>query len=234
MDDYISLGFIHSGLVAYIAPDTYQTICFWDKAPEGPEADQTIYFFQRLLNENIPIGKALSIAKWKSYGNWRNDTSYEDDVAGVTLHLFGDPAFEPYKPNVPYVDKKEFDVYATYDGIINAGSKLDVTVSITDLNSGLTINDAEVKTTFQKVIRSGYASTFTAPNEKGTYHLEISVSKEGYQDLNVKYIVTVPDSKEDFNPLILIGSGIIISLIFIAIYVIKKSRIKDSDLRGKK
>ncbi|MEE9150215.1 MAG: C25 family cysteine peptidase, partial [Thermoplasmata archaeon] len=234
MEDYISLGFVHSGSVAYIAPDTYQTICFWDKAPKGPEADQAIYFFQRLLGENIPIGKALSAAKWESNRHWKNDTSYEDDVAGVTLHLFGDPAFEPSKPNVPFVDKKQFDVKATYDGTIDAGTSFYVSASITDLYSGLTINDAVVTITFWHNSRSGYTTTFTAPNEKGVYYIVITISKEGYHDISAKYVVYVPNSKEDFIPLILSGAGITTLIVFVAIYLRKRSHISKFRSKSRK
>jgi hypothetical protein len=96
-NEYLTLSFIHAGAVAYLAPETFQTVCFWDKAPFGPEASQTIYFFQNLLNQDISIGEALTEAKWKAYKEWENESSSEDDVGPCTLKLYGDPAFKPYK-----------------------------------------------------------------------------------------------------------------------------------------
>lgn len=98
-DDYLTLGFIHSGAVAYLAPESYQTICYWDQSPAGPEGSQAIYFFEGLIDQNLPIGTAMAEAKWKSYQEWFNDTSSEDDVGPITLKLYGDPAFKLHKIN---------------------------------------------------------------------------------------------------------------------------------------
>jgi hypothetical protein len=95
-DEYLTLGFIHSGAVAYLAPETYQTICFWDKAPYGPEASQAIYFFENIMKKDTPIGEALLDAKWKSYEEWEDNATVEDDVGPNTLKLYGDPAFIPH------------------------------------------------------------------------------------------------------------------------------------------
>jgi hypothetical protein len=94
-DEYLTLGFIHSGAVAYLAPETYQTICFWEQAPYGPEASQAIYFFENLIKQNVSIGNALLEAKWKAYQEWESDETREDDVGPNTLKLYGDPAFKP-------------------------------------------------------------------------------------------------------------------------------------------
>lgn len=96
-DEYLTLGFIHSGAVAYIAPETYQTICYWDNAPDGPEASVAIYFFENVLEHEMPIGTALIDAKWKAYEDWQNASSIQDDLGPLTVKLYGDPAFKPYK-----------------------------------------------------------------------------------------------------------------------------------------
>jgi hypothetical protein len=227
MDSYLALGFIHSGAVAYIAPDTFQTICFWDKAPYGPEATQTIYFFQNLLNNNIPIGKALSAAKWESYPEWENETTAKDDVAGVTVHLYGDPAFEPFKPNVSYVDKKQFDIESTYEGMVDYGSSFDFSVSVSDFDSDIDINDAEVTITFQESSESGYSASFTAPDKKGAYTVDVIVDKEGYEGIKARYRIYVPNSKGELSPYLLLGAGIAAVMVIVAIYAVKRSRKND-------
>jgi hypothetical protein len=100
-NDYLTLGFIHSGAVAYIAPETYQTICYWEESPEGPEGLQCIHFFENLVKGDSTIGNALIEAKWKAYKAWENTSSKQDDVGPVTLKLYGDPAFKPVITNPP-------------------------------------------------------------------------------------------------------------------------------------
>jgi hypothetical protein len=231
MDSYLSLGFIHSGAVAYIAPDTFQTICFWDKAPDGPEATQTIYFFQNLLNENIPIGKAISDAKWKAYLEWENDTTAKDDIAGVTVHLYGDPAFEPFKPNVSYVDKKQFDIISSYEGLVDYGSSFDFSVSISDFVSDAEIKDAEVTITFEESSVSGYSASFTAPDKKGAYIVDVIVDKNGYEGIKARYRIYVPKSKGEFSPYPLFGAGIAAVIVIAVIYAVKRSR--KTDIKSK-
>jgi hypothetical protein len=96
-EEYLTFGFIHAGAAAYIAPETYQTICYWDYAPEGPESSQAIYFFQNLLDQGMSIGNALKLAKWKGYNDWINTTSEQDDVGPLTVKIYGDPAFIPHQ-----------------------------------------------------------------------------------------------------------------------------------------
>jgi hypothetical protein len=227
MDSYLSLGFIHSGAVAYIAPDTFQTICFWDKAPDGPEATQTIYFFQNLLNNNIPIGKAISSAKWEAYLEWENDTTAKDHIAGVTVHLYGDPAFEPYKPNVSYADKKQFDIISSYEGLVDYGSSFDFSVSISDFDSVLEIDDAEVTITFEKSSVTGYSASFTAPDKKGAYIVDVIVDKNGYEGIKARYRIYVPNSKGEFSPYLFIGAGIAAVIVIVGIYAAKRTRKSD-------
>ncbi|MCK5559445.1 MAG: hypothetical protein KAJ51_02585 [Thermoplasmata archaeon] len=105
-DEYLTLGFIHAGAVAYIAPETYQTICYWDNAPDGPEASVAIYFFENVLEHDMPIGTALVDAKWKAYEVWQNASSIQDDLGPLTVKLYGDPAFKPYKASTRDTDTK--------------------------------------------------------------------------------------------------------------------------------
>ena len=225
MEKYVSLGFVHSGAVAYIAPDTYQTICFWDKAPDGPEANQSMTFFQNLLSQNIPIGKALAEAKWEAYLQWINLSSSEDDVAGTTVLLYGDPAFEPYKPEVPFEDKKRFDISSDYNGILDGGSSFDIKISAYDLEQNQPINNAVVSLKFQGKSISGSKGTFNAPDKKGTYFVTATLSKDGYSESTAKFRVYVQNDALDIMSLILIGSGII-GILAVAIFIIKKRRKK--------
>jgi hypothetical protein len=231
MDSYLSLGFIHSGAVAYIAPDTYQTICFWDKAPDGPEATQTIYFFQNLLNNNIPIGKAISAAKWQAYLEWENDTTAKDDIAGVTVHLYGDPAFEPFKPNVSFADKKQFDIITAYEGLVDFGSSFDFSVSISDFDSDLEIDDAEVTITFEESSVAGYSASFIAPDKKGAYIVDVIVDKNGYEGIKARYRIYVPNSKGEFSPFLYMGAGIAAVIVIAGIYAVKRTR--KGDIKSK-
>jgi hypothetical protein len=225
MEKYVSLGFVHSGAVAYIAPDTYQTICFWDKAPDGPEANQSMIFFQNLLSQNIPIGRALADAKWEAYLQWINLSSSEDDVAGTTFLLYGDPAFEPYKPQVPFTDKKRFDINADYNGILDSGSTFDIKISASDLEQGQPLNDVAVSLKFQEKTVSGSKGTFTAPDKKGTYFVTVSLNKNGYTESTAKFRVYVQNDAPDIMSFILIGSSII-AILAVAVFAIKKRKKK--------
>jgi hypothetical protein len=222
MEDYLALGFIHSGSVAYIAPDTYQTICFWDKAPEGPEADQTVMFFEKLLNENIPIGRALSQAKWEAQIRWRNETSYEDDVAGTTLHLYGDPAFIPSKPNVPFEEKKQFDIKADYNGQLDAGSSFSISVTVTELGSNQSTGTPDVTIEFHGKTTEGTKANLEAPDDKGVYEITVSISKEGYSDTQAVYRVYVQNSTPDLVPILSLIVGIAVVVAVVGIYMKKR------------
>jgi hypothetical protein len=221
MEDYISLGFLHSGAVTYIAPDTFQTICFWDKAPSGPEADQTISFFSKLLNENIAVGTAFSQAKWETYQSWRNESTYEEDVAGTTVLLYGDPAFEPYKPEVSYTDNDRFDVSVEYDDA--QSTDLDVSVRVTDLYSNTEINDAQVRITFNGKSDNRYTAQFKVPDEQGTYVLEVAIGKEGYEGLKVKYRIHETGDNGDNTPLMLLAGSAVIVIAVVLIYRKKRA-----------
>jgi hypothetical protein len=218
MEKYVALGFIHSGAVAYIAPDTYQTICFWDKAPLGPEADQTILFFQDLLGKNIPVGKALSEAKWVASQNWLNISSQEDDVAGTTLHLYGDPAFEPFKPEVPFKEEKKMDIHASYEGLLDAGSGFSIELGLSDLQSGQAISDAAFTMNFQGKKANGNKATFEAPPSSGFYIIEVSGSKSGYEDIQANFRVYVHNDKDESLPFLLVGGVVLAVVALIAVY----------------
>jgi hypothetical protein len=229
MEKYVSLGFVHSGAVAYIAPDTYQTICFWDKAPDGPEANQSMNFFLDLLNQNIPVGKALAHAKWNAYLQWINISSSEDDVAGATVLLYGDPAFEPYKPNVPFEDKKRFDIDSNYNGILDSASSFDIRITASDLASRESINDAEISIKFQGKSQSGSNGMFETPNKKGTYIVTVTLEKEGYSDTTSKFRIYVQNDAPDIMTFILLGSATI-GILAVAI-VIKKRKKGDKNAK---
>jgi hypothetical protein len=228
MEKYVSLGFIHSGAVAYIAPDTYQTICFWDKAPDGPEANQSMTFFQNLLSQNIPIGKALAEAKWEAYLQWMNVSSVEDDIAGATVLLYGDPAFEPYKPQVPFKEEKRFDIISDYNGVFNAGSSFDIKIMASDLDNGQTINDAGISIKFQGKTVSGSKGTFESPNKKGSYPVTVTLQKDGYQETTAKFRVHVKNDAFAIMNFILIGSAII-AILAAAVFAIKKRKKGDKN-----
>jgi hypothetical protein len=222
MDKYVALGFVHSGAVAYLAPDTYQTICFWDKAPYGPEADQTILFFQSLLNENIPIGRALSEAKWVAAQNWLNTSSSEDDVGGTTLHLYGDPAFEPFKPEVPFDDRKKMDIHATYDGLLDAGSSFSINIATSDLESGQEMDDVKITLRFQGKKIERTKANFEAPSRSGFYKVEVTAEKGGYQEVQARYVVHVHNDDEGMSPYLLLSVVVLVTLVIVVTYRRKK------------
>jgi hypothetical protein len=100
-DDFLPLSAVHAGAVAFMAPHNCQAICFWRYAPKGPGASQCFYFWENALSKKMPVGLALSDAKWRAYQEWRDkqaeagrdkDSDNAAEVDAPSLLLFGDPA----------------------------------------------------------------------------------------------------------------------------------------------
>jgi hypothetical protein len=100
-DEFQPTSAIHAGFVAFLAPNKCQSICFWRYAPKGAGADQCIRFWENALGKGMPIGRALTEAKWTGYMAWKDkqtettrgadmDNSIEIDAPSMVL--FGDPA----------------------------------------------------------------------------------------------------------------------------------------------
>jgi len=196
--EILPLAYIHSGAIAYIAPVTCQSICFWENAPQGIAAIQAIYFWQKLLSKNIPVGKALAEAKWDAYQEWFAQYSHDQRIEpdGPTFHLFGDPAFEPYKPNKPFSTIKDADVNIKITEA-KTGKEFTVEVIIKDLESSAAISDATIKIIFEGTEKTGTTATFTAPKDAGDYNVKVVISKSGYSTVNSKSWVQVEKGEED-------------------------------------
>jgi hypothetical protein len=100
-DDFIPTSAIHAGAVAFMAPNKCQSICFWRFAPKGPGASQCIYFWENALVKKLPIGVALTEAKWRGYNDWKDkqaagerkgDSDNCIEIDAPSMVLFGDPA----------------------------------------------------------------------------------------------------------------------------------------------
>ncbi|HEX3999942.1 MAG TPA: C25 family cysteine peptidase [Pirellulales bacterium] len=99
--EYLPPAAIHAGLIAYMAPNKCQSICFWRYAPKGVGADQAILFWDNFLMKKMTVGEALLEAKWQAYQRWAPkqsaDQSSKDsnnciEIDAPSLVLFGDPA----------------------------------------------------------------------------------------------------------------------------------------------
>jgi len=226
MDKYelLPLAFTHSGAVCYIAPVTCQSICFWENAPEGVAATQAIYFWQNLLEGNKAVGTALAEAKCSAYNDWKIDDDPREEPDCPAFHLYGDPAFEPFKPEVPFDTNKEMDVHVNF-AEVKAGEKLDVNVEVTDLGTAQSISDAVVTITFNGKSSTGYTASFDVPDKEGDYEIEVSVDKDGYHDLTAKYISNAEKAGIEDNTFIIVGI-IIVIIIAVAMVLIAKSRKK--------
>ncbi len=222
MEEYLALAYLHAGALAYLAPDAFQPLCYWEYAPYGPGVEKSMYFFQKLLNQNIPLGTALREAKWESYIGWLNNSRADDDIDGIIFMLYGDPAFEPYKPNVEFVTKKYFDPLVNYKGEVKAGESFQMTISISDFHSESTIDDAQIISTFQGKDQTGYEATFSAPDTKGAYQITVSINKDGYEQVTTKYWVYVPESRSN----LLIPIAVIAIVVVVAAIVIGQNRRK--------
>ncbi len=196
--DFMVPAFIHAGCVAYIATPEIQSTCFWTEAPYGVATEQNYLTWRNLLTENIPIGKALKDAKWSARENWQGKTTEFDpthDVDCISYNLYGDPALEPYKPKIPFKTEKQFDITIDYDEL-EPGKSFEVTISVKDLESQQSITDASITTKFQDESISGAKAKLSAPKDKGSYQLEITLSKDGYQQSTAQYWVNVKKSDE--------------------------------------
>jgi hypothetical protein len=235
IDDFVTSAFIHAGCVAYIATPEIQSTCFWEKAPYGVSTQQTIYTWEKLLSSNMPLGKALLDAKWDAREWAMDEWPEENDLNGtfeidcIIYNLFGDPALEPYKPDIPFDTKKELDVHINY-GEVKAGESLSVDVDLTVLDSGEAITSATITIIFNGVTKTGNNVTFDVPKDGGEYEIKVTVGKEGYHDTTAKYSVNVGseedegDGEGDDNTLIYIG--ILIIIIVIALFLSIRTRKK--------
>jgi hypothetical protein len=102
-DDFLPLSAVHAGTVAFMAPHNCQAICFWRYAPKGPGSSQCFYFWENALGKKMPIGLALSDAKWRAYQEWSRkqaeagrdkDSDNAAEIDAPSLLLFGDPALK--------------------------------------------------------------------------------------------------------------------------------------------
>jgi len=102
-EEFLPTSAIHAGAVAFMAPNKCQAICFWRFAPKGPGASQCIYFWENALQKKMPIGEALTDAKWRGYQEWK-DKQFADDrgkdsdnaieIDPPSMILYGDPALQ--------------------------------------------------------------------------------------------------------------------------------------------
>jgi hypothetical protein len=186
-------AFIHAGAVAYIAPVTCQMICFWEGAPYGVAATQSELFWQKVMNENIPMGIALAEAKWEAYNEWNMPDDLRDEPDGPAFHLFGDPAFEPYKPTKKYIVENKFDIIINYDKP-KTGKTVDINVQIIDMDTLQSVTGTEISTQFNGKLYSGQELQISAPSDEGSYQLLITINKEGYQQITAKYWINIEKS----------------------------------------
>ncbi len=100
-EEYLPPAAIHAGLIAYMAPNKCQSICFWRYAARGVGADQSILFWNNFLMKKMTVGEALLEAKWQAYQTWAPrqsaDQSSKDsdnclEIDAPSMVLFGDPA----------------------------------------------------------------------------------------------------------------------------------------------
>jgi hypothetical protein len=218
MMDYLALGYLHAGALAYLAPDAFQPLCYWEHAPYGPGVEKSIYFFEKLVSQNIPIGTALREAKWESYTGWLNHSRADDDIDGIIFILYGDPAFEPFKPLVGFSNKKLFDPIADYNGELEASGNFEVSISVSDFESGNNVDNAAITSSFDGKTQTGNKATFSAPDDKGSYQITVTMSKEGYEECTAKYWVSVPTGQGDLLIPMAVVSGVIIIVAAITIF----------------
>ena len=199
--DFMPSAFIHAGAVAYIATPEIQSTCFWKGAPNGTATDQAIHFWERLLEDNVPIGVALNEAKWEAHETWKDDLRGEDnlthEVDGLMYTLWGDPALEPYKPEVGYEDEKEMDVEISFDREPVGSRSFTLNVTIMDLMTGGSVAGAQVRIDFGDVTQVAPGTELKAPKQGGEYPLTIEVSKDGYRTLTVTDWVVVEGETDD-------------------------------------
>jgi hypothetical protein len=229
--EFVTPGFIHAGCVAYIATPEIQSTCFWREAPYGVSTQQTIYTWEKLVSSNMPIGKALRVAKWDArkwaYEMWPEDAanSLRFEVDCIIYNLFGDPKLEPYKPDIDFESIGEFDIDIDY-GEVKAGDKLNVNVGLSFLGSDVSITDADVTIFFEGVSKEGYSASFDVPKEDGNYVLTVSVIKAGYQDITAKYLIHVEKEQAEDNSMIMVSGVIIIIIIVVVVLVAVKAKKK--------
>jgi hypothetical protein len=198
--DFITSSFIHAGAVAYLATPEIQSTCFWDEAPLGTATEQAINFWDKVLSENVPIGVAFRDAKWSAFQSWLSKSPDPSSpkthhVDGISYTLFGDPALELYKPNVPFKDIKELDVNVQVQEL-KTEEDFTVTVTVTDLATGTTISDPIIKIIFDNAEQIGSSVSFTAPKDVGDMELLISVAKTGYETAELQAWVQVEKAEE--------------------------------------
>jgi len=199
--DFTPSSFIHAGAVAYIATPEIQTACFWKEAPYSVSGDQAINFWKNVFSGTVPIGKAWRDAKWTAHSTWESKTPKPESPLThhadcISYTLFGDPALEIYKPNVPFSTVKVTDVDVEIAEAIS-GEEFTVEVSVKDLETGTEISDANVKITFQGTEKTGKSATFTAPKDVGEHQVTVSISKSGYSQVTSKSWVQVEKGEED-------------------------------------
>ncbi|UCG68817.1 MAG: hypothetical protein JSV09_13625 [Thermoplasmata archaeon] len=224
-NDLLPLAFAHSGAVCYIAPVTCQSICFWDLAPEGVGATQAIYFWENLLSGNVAAGTALAEAKWSAYKEWKIDYDSREEPDNPAFHLFGDPAFEPYKTNISFDSKGDIDLHVSYEEV-KRGKPLEVNVDLNPLKSVKSITDADIIIKFNGKTSTSYSASFDVPKESGDYELVVNVDKDGYHEITAKYIVPVESFEEEDNTWPILGFMVIIVAIIAIILVRKRKKTK--------
>jgi len=236
MGEYFPLAFIHSGSVAFIAPVTCQSICFWYKAPFGPASTQAMLFWENILDKHMSVGNALANAKWSAYQQWfaqhPDDPRIEPD--GPAFHLFGDPALKLFVPSSELDHEKKMDVEIK---ITYSSSAQSVTIDVLsyDLTTGHTIGsadkdldiDIDIQITYNGLKQRGSEATFNAPKQDGEYTIEVRVEAIDYETVNAKAWHQLGEEKEDTKTNKDTGLGvsnlwlwIIIGVVFIILIVI--------------
>jgi hypothetical protein len=230
--DFMMPAFIHAGCVAYIATPEIQSTCFWTEAPYGVSTEQNYLTWRNLFSDNVPIGKALLEAKWTAHNNWQNKVTGFDpthEVDCISYNLFGDPALEPYKPKIPYETTKSFDIAVKYDAPGTSGT-FNPTITVTDLESGQAITDATITTVFNEKTVTGGNPELSAPSSDGSYEMKVTISKDGYEQLQANYWVYVKKTESEDDNGVIPGfeAGLVLIGAITVIFILRRSRLKYS------
>jgi hypothetical protein len=223
----ISSGFTHAGFVAFIGPAEYQTKCFWEFVPQGVGSMQGKLFVDKIATKNIAIGTAFAEAKWEAWQYWKNKGHADDRDAQMYL-LYGDPALEPYKPNMPYKSESAFDVSVDF-GEIKTGSDFSVKVTAKDLVTGSAVSGATVTVKYNGKTYNTADSSITPPKTEGAYPMEIMVAKAGYATVTLKYTTQVEKGLTDITTLLIFVVIILFVVVIAAIAMRKKPGAGDDE-----
>lgn len=228
---FTATAFIHAGCIAFIGTPEIQSTCFWREAPYGVSTQQNIYFWEKLLDSNIPIGKALKEAKWEgrewAIEQWpeENDINGTFEIDCLVYYLFGDPALEPYKANVSFDSKEDMDIVVDY-GEVKAGKKLDVNVAVSSLSTGQNVESPQIFIKFNGDVESGSNGSFSVPEKEGDYTLEIEVQKAGYNDITASYVIQVKGTETEGDTTLILVILLIVIIVVAVVVILSKIKRK--------